>query len=127
MNVIAGIVALPLPAASVARAGPQDAVERGVRHRVGQQHQRQHQLERDRHLNGQAVVVTKNSYDDVYGTACTSGRRRLPDRRHHRTQATFPLRSLDADLTEMGDMGTSRLYGRSDDYQSFGLDSAFNG
>ena len=58
----------------VDRAGPNPrhrsriSVERRVRHRLGQQHQRQHQLERDRRINNQAVVITKNTYEDVYGT-----------------------------------------------------------
>jgi hypothetical protein len=37
-------------------------------------------------------------------------------------RATFTLQSLDADLTRMGDIGASNLYGQYDDYQSFGLD-----
>ena len=74
-------------------------------------------------LNGQAVVVTKNSYDDVYGTGLHirfGGGYLIDDTTEVR--ATFTLQSLDADLTEMGDIGSSRLYGQYDDYQSFGLD-----
>jgi hypothetical protein len=37
-------------------------------------------------------------------------------------RATFTLQSLDADLTRMGDIGASNLYGQYEDYQSFGLD-----
>ena len=77
-------------------------------------------------LNGQAVVVTKNSYDDVYGTGLHirfGGGYLIDDITEVR--ATFSLQSLDADLTEMGDIGTSRLYGQYDDYQSFGLDVGF--
>ena len=79
-------------------------------------------------LNGQAVVVTKNSYNDVYGTGLHirfGGGYLIDDVTEVR--ATFSLQSLDADLTEMGDIGSSRLYGQYDDYQSFGLDSAFAG
>ena len=75
-------------------------------------------------LNNQAVVVTKNSYDDVYGTglhirfgggyALSAGRE---------VRATFTLQSLDADLVRMGDIGVSPLYGQYDDYQSFGFDA----
>ena len=32
------------------------------------------------------------------------------------------VQSLDADLTRMGDIGASSLYGQYDDYQNFGLD-----
>ena len=74
-------------------------------------------------LNGQAVVVTKNSYDDVYGTGLHvrfGGGYLIDDITEVR--ATFTLQSLDADLTAMGDIGSSRLYGQYDDYQSFGLD-----
>ena len=34
----------------------------------------------------------------------------------------FIFQSLDADLTRMGDIGVSNLYGQYTDYQSFGLD-----
>ena len=74
-------------------------------------------------LNNQAVVITKNSYDDVYGTGLHirfGGGYLINEITEVR--ATFSLQSLDADLTEMGDIGTSRLYGQYDDYQSFGLD-----
>jgi opacity protein-like surface antigen len=74
-------------------------------------------------LNNQAVVITKNSYDDVYGTGLHMrfGGGYLIDETTE-VRATFSLQSLDADLTEMGDIGASRLYGQYDDYQSFGLD-----
>jgi hypothetical protein len=77
-------------------------------------------------LNAQAVVITKNSYDDVYGTGLHlrfGGGYLIDDDTEIR--ATFSLQSLDADLTEMGDIGSSRLYGQYDDYQSFGLDVGF--
>ena len=77
-------------------------------------------------LNGQAVVITKNSYNDVYGTGLHirfGGGYLIDDVTEIR--ATFSLQSLDADLTEMGDIGSSRLYGQYNDYQSFGLDFGF--
>ena len=74
-------------------------------------------------LNDQPVVITKNSYESVYGTGL-----------HFRfgggyminevveLRATFSVQSLDADLTRMGDYGASNLYGQYEDYQSLGLD-----
>ena len=77
-------------------------------------------------LNDQAVVITKNSYDDVYGTGLhiRFGGGYMIDE-DTEVRATFTFQSLDADLTEMGDIGTSRLYGQYHDYQSFGLDVGF--
>lgn len=74
-------------------------------------------------LNNQTVVVTKNPYDSVYGTGLhlRFGGGYLIDEITE-LRATFTLQSLDADLTPMGDIGPSRLYGQYDDYQSFGLD-----
>ena len=74
-------------------------------------------------LNNQAVVITKNSYEDVYGTGLhiRFGGGYLLDEITE-VRATFTFQSLDADLTEMGDIGASRLYGQYADYQSFGLD-----
>ena len=74
-------------------------------------------------INNQAVVITKNSYEDVYGTGLHMkfGGGYLLDA-DTEVRATFTLQSLDADLTEMGDYGASRLYGQYDDYQSFGID-----
>jgi len=40
-------------------------------------------------------------------------------------RVTFTFQSLDADLTPLGDIGTSRLYGQYADYQSFGMDVGF--
>src|SRR6187200_2105860 len=74
-------------------------------------------------LNGQTVVVTKNTYDDVYGTGLHirfGGGYLLDD--FTEVRATFSFQSLDADLTPMGDFGASRLYAQYDDYKSFGLD-----
>ena len=74
-------------------------------------------------LNNQPVVITKNSYEDVYGTGLhlKFGGGYLLDAETE-VRATFTLQSLDADLTEMGDYGASRLYGQYDDYQSFAID-----
>ena len=75
-------------------------------------------------INGQAVVVTSNTYDDVYGTGLNlrfGGGYLLNDA----TEVTgmFTFQSLDADqVTPMGDIGVSNLYGRYSDYQTFGLD-----
>ena len=68
-------------------------------------------------------MITKNQYEDVYGTGLHmrfGGGYMLDDLTEVR--ATFTLQSLDADLTRMGDIGASSLYGQYDDYQSFGLD-----
>jgi opacity protein-like surface antigen len=74
-------------------------------------------------INNQAVVITKNSYENVYGTGLhiRFGGGYLIDEITE-VRATFTFQSLDADLTEMGDIGASRLYGQYADYQSFGLD-----
>lgn len=74
-------------------------------------------------LNNQAVVITKNRYEDVYGTGLSlrfGGGFMLDEVTEVR--ATFSLQSLDADLTPMGDYGASNLYGQYDDYQAFSLD-----
>jgi Carboxypeptidase regulatory-like domain len=74
-------------------------------------------------INNQAVVITKNRYEDVYGTGLHlrfGGGYMLRDSTEVR--ATFTYQSVDADLTRMGDIGSSSLYGEYDDYQSFGLD-----
>ena len=74
-------------------------------------------------INAQPVVITKNPYEDVYGTGLhiRFGGGYLIDEITE-VRATFTLQSLDADLTEMGEIGSSRLYAQYDDYQSFGLD-----
>jgi hypothetical protein len=74
-------------------------------------------------INNQAVVITKNRYEDVYGTGLHlrfGGGYML--RESTEVRATFTYQSVDADLTRMGDIGSSSLYGEYDDYQSFGLD-----
>ncbi len=74
-------------------------------------------------INGQTVVILRNRYEDVYGTGMhiKFGGGYLIDPVTE-LRATFTFQSLDADLTPMGDIGTSKLYGLYDDYQSFGLD-----
>ncbi len=77
-------------------------------------------------INNQAVVITKNSYDAVYGTGLHlkfGGGYMVDEVTEIRVAFTF--QSLDADLTPMGDIGVSRLYGQYADYQSLGLDAGF--
>lgn len=77
-------------------------------------------------INNQAVVILKNSYDNVYGTGLhfRFGGGYMIDEVSE-VRVTFTLQSLDADLTPLGDIGTSRLYGQYADYQSFGMDVGF--
>jgi hypothetical protein len=77
-------------------------------------------------INNQPVVILKNTYEDVYGTGLhlKFGGGYFIDEISE-IRATFTFQSLDADLTPMGDIGTSRLYGQYQDYQSFGLDVGF--
>lgn len=77
-------------------------------------------------LDGQTVVVTPNSYSDVYGTGfhLRFGGGYLIDEISE-VRAVFTYQSLSADLTEMGDFGVSTLYGQYDKYKSFGLDVGF--
>ena len=74
-------------------------------------------------INGQPVVIVKNRYEDVYGTGLhfTFGGGYMLNQ-NTEVRAMFTLQSLDADLTPIGDIGTSKLYAQYDDYQSFGLD-----
>ena len=77
-------------------------------------------------LNGQAVVFTKNTYEDVFGTGVHlrfGGGYMLKDDTEIR--ACFTYQSLGADLTRMGDIGVSNLYGQYDDYKTFGLDFGY--
>jgi hypothetical protein len=77
-------------------------------------------------LQGQSVVVTKNRYEDVFGTGLHlrfGGGYMLDEQSEIR--AAFTYQSLDADLTRMGDIGASNLYGEYDDYQSLGLDVGY--
>ena len=75
-------------------------------------------------INNQVVVISKNSYNDVYGAGLHlrfgGGYLFKPDTE---ARVTFTFQSLDADyITPMGDIGTSNLYGQYTDYQTFGID-----
>lgn len=75
-------------------------------------------------INNQVVVVTKNSYEDVYGTGLHlrfgGGYMLNADTE---VNATFTFQSLDADfVVPMGDIGVSTLYGQYTDYQTLLLD-----
>jgi opacity protein-like surface antigen len=78
-------------------------------------------------IDGQAVVITSNTYEEVYGTGLNlrfGGGYVL----NEATEITgmFMFQSLDADqVTAMGDIGVSNLYGRYTDYQTFSLDGGF--
>ena len=75
-------------------------------------------------INNQVVVVTRNSYNDVYGAGLHlrfGGGYMFNDNTEARV--TFTFQSLDADyVTPMGDIGVSNLYGQFSDYQTFGID-----
>jgi len=75
-------------------------------------------------INNQVVVITNNSYNDVYGAGLHlkfGGGYRYKESTEIR--ASFTFQSLDADfVVPMGDIGSSNLYGQYTDYQSFGLD-----
>ena len=75
-------------------------------------------------INNQVVVVTANSFEDVYGTGLHlrfGGGYALNNATEIRS--TFTFQSLDADeVTPLGDIGVSNLYGQYTDYQTFGLD-----
>jgi hypothetical protein len=76
-------------------------------------------------LNNQSVVILKNTYEDVYGTGLHlrgGVGYMLDDETEIRVELSF--QSLDADLTPMGDIGVSRLYGQYTDYQALTLDVA---
>lgn len=77
-------------------------------------------------LDGQNVVVTPNSYSDVYGTGLhvRFGGGVMIDEITE-VHATFTYQSLSAELTPMGDFGVSKLYGQYDPYRTFGLDAGF--
>ena len=75
-------------------------------------------------INNQAVVIKSNTYEDVYGTGLhlrAGGGYALND--NTEVNGMFVFQSLDADeVTPMGDIGVSNLYGQYTDYQTFGLD-----
>jgi len=62
-------------------------------------------------INNLPVVITKNTYEDVYGTGLYmrfGGGYMLNEASEVR--AIFTLQSLDADLTTMGEIGAANLY-----------------
>ena len=74
-------------------------------------------------INNTAVVITKNTYDDVYNKGLHmrfGGGYMLNEDLEARV--TFTFQSADAELARMGDYGASNLYGQYSDYQTFGLD-----
>jgi len=75
-------------------------------------------------INNQVVVITKNSYEDVYGTGLNlrfGGGYMLNS--NTELTGTFTFQSLDADfVVPMGDIGVSNLYGQYTDYQTLLLD-----
>ena len=75
-------------------------------------------------IENQAVVITDNTYEDVYGTGLHlrfGGGYALSPATE--LVGAFTFQSLDADqVTPMGDIGVSNLYGKYTDYQTFGLD-----
>jgi len=77
-------------------------------------------------IDGQAVVILPNPYEKVYGTGfqLRFGGGYLIDEATE-VRAMFTYQSLDANLTTMGDIGTSKLYAQYDPYRSFALDAGF--
>ena len=75
-------------------------------------------------INNQVVVVTRNSFDEVYGTGLHlrfGGGYMLNETTE--IKGTFAFQSLDADfIVPMGDIGVSNLYGQYSDYQTLSLD-----
>ena len=74
-------------------------------------------------INNQTTVITKNTYEAVYGTGLHlrfGGGYMLNE--NSEVRATFSFQSLDADLTPMGEIGSSNLYAQYSDYQAFSLD-----
>jgi hypothetical protein len=75
-------------------------------------------------INNQVTVVTANSYEDVYGTGLHlrfGGAYALNPATE--VVGAFTFQSLDADqVTPMGDIGVSNLYGQYTDYQTFAFD-----
>ena len=75
-------------------------------------------------LAGQTVVITRNTYNDVYGAGLHL---RFGGgymwKRNVELRGTLTFQSLDADeIVPMGDMGLSNLYGQYTDYQALTLD-----
>jgi len=76
-------------------------------------------------INNQAVVILKNSYEDVYGTGLhlRGGLGYMLADRKTELRATVTFQSADADfVTPLGDIGTSKLYAQYSDYQALTLD-----
>jgi len=76
-------------------------------------------------INNQAVVILKNSYEDVYGTGLhlRGGVGYMLADRKTELRASISFQSLDADfVTPLGDIGSSKLYGQYSDYQALTLD-----
>jgi hypothetical protein len=75
-------------------------------------------------INNQVVVITKNTYEDVYGTGINlrfGGGYMLDE--NNEVRVTFTFQNLDADyVTPTGDIGASNLYAQYSNYQSFGMD-----
>jgi hypothetical protein len=77
-------------------------------------------------IDGQTVVITKNPYENVYGTGLHlrfGGGYMISEMDELRV--IFAFQSLDADLTPMGDLGVSNLYAQYDDYQAFTMDFGY--
>lgn len=75
-------------------------------------------------LAGQTVVITRNTYNDVYGAGLHlrfgGGYMWKPNLE---ARVNLAFQSLDADeIVPMGDMGLSNLYGQFTDYQALTLD-----
>jgi len=75
-------------------------------------------------LNNQVVVITNNSFEDVYGNGLHirfGGGYMF--RNDTEARLTFTFQSLDADfIVPMGDIGVSNLYGEYTGYQAWGID-----
>ena len=129
--VVATIVAMPMATGSAANAqtaAPADLSPWSVDFAIGWDNSISGNINSSGigQLNNQATVILKNSYDAVYGTGLHfkfGGGYMIDEVSEIRVGFTF--QSLDADLTPMGDIGVSRLYGQYDDYQSLGLDAGF--
>jgi hypothetical protein len=127
--VAAMIVAMPIAAGSAAHAqpaAPADLSPWSVDAAIGWDNSISGNINSSGigQINNQSTVITKNTYDAVYGTGLHfkfGGGYMLDEETEIRVGFTF--QSLDADLTPMGDIGASRLYGQYADYQSLGLDA----
>ena len=76
-------------------------------------------------INNQVVVITSNTYEEVYGTGLhlKFGVAYMLSDEDTEVTGMFTFQSLDADqVLPMGDIGTSNLYGQYSDYQTFGFD-----